>query len=296
MKQFTYSFTTTVEFSKPVTEHSFILRCLPSSRDNQEVWAEVKLDPAVPATLQRDNFGNNLVIGYIAQKHDHFSYTSAGTVIMGGEKGQLPNTVASVDPGALHSALVPGTFKAQLDANNSAPHPIFRFPSPLAKANDDMRAFACEVGVAKGTAPLEDPAALQTGCAELMHAIHQKFVYEPGSTTVTTTAAQAFDLGCGVCQDFTHVMIALLREWGLPTRYVSGITAGHGTTHAWAQAYFDGAWHGFDPTRDQETGDDYLTCAIGRDWQDCPVERGTFHTTEERAEQTQTIFMHMEEQ
>lgn len=293
MKRFNYSFTTTVEFSKPVTEHSFTLRCLPASRDAQEVWAQVELDPATPGNLQRDSFGNTLVIGYIPQKHSHFTYHSFGTVVTGGAPGQVPNTIASIDPGALHSGLVPGVPMMQEAASHGAPHPSFRFPSPLTQPSEGILEFARATGLEPGAAPLDDPAELRAGCVELMHAIHDGLGYEPGSTDVSTTAAEAFEQGCGVCQDFTHIMIAVLRAWGLPARYASGLTSGSGTTHAWAQTYVDGAWIGFDPTRDLEAGEDYLTLAVGRDWQDCPVERGTFHGT---ADQTQTVFMRMEEQ
>ena len=293
MKKYIYSYTTTIEFSRPVTEHSFVLRCLPSSRDAQEVWASVELDPAVPGSLQRDSFGNTLVLGYIPQKHDHFTYHSFGTVVVGSEGGMVPNTIASIDPGALHSGLVPGSPKSLKDANDRAPHPVFRFPSPLTHADDAMRAFAKKAGIMPGTAGFLGAEEQRAGAVELMHLIHSELDYEPGSTTVATTAAEAFAQGRGVCQDFTHIMIAILREWGLPARYASGFTVGCGTTHAWAQAYVDDAWLGFDPTRNKEAVEDYVVCSVGRDWSDCPIERGTFVGD---ADQTQTVFMRMEEE
>lgn len=65
-----------------------------------------------------------------------------------------------------------------------------------------------------------------------------------------------------------------------------------GATHAWAEIYYEGAWHGFDPTRDCRTDASYLRFATGRDAADCPVEQGTFYGL---ADQTQTVFMRVKE-
>ena len=125
-----------------------------------------------------------------------------------------------------------------------------------------------------------------------MHEVHGALRYEPGSTDVSTTASAALAQGRGVCQDFAHVMVAALRAGGVPARYASGLTLGEGATHAWAQAWVGNAWVGFDPTRDALCDDGYLVCAVGRDWSDCPIERGTFRG---EASQTQTIHMEMTE-
>lgn len=71
-----------------------------------------------------------------------------------------------------------------------------------------------------------------------------------------------------------------------------GLTVGEGATHAWAEIYYEGAWYGFDPTRDCRTDASYLRFATGRDAADCPVEQGTFYGL---ADQTQTVFMRVKE-
>ena len=95
-----------------------------------------------------------------------------------------------------------------------------------------------------------------------------------------------------MCQDYAHVFIALARLAGWHTRYCMGLTVGEGATHAWAEIYYEGAWHGFDPTRDCRTDASYLRFATGRDAADCPVEQGTFYGL---ADQTQTVFMRVKE-
>ena len=135
------------------------------------------------------------------------------------------------------------------------------------------------------------PSQLHT-CQLLMDAIHKHMEYVSGSTTVQTTAQEAFAQAQGVCQDYAHIMAALLRQSGIPARYVCGLTAGEGKTHAWVDAHLDGIWVGFDPTRNCMTDESYLALNVGRDWSDCPIERATFQGF---AEQTQTVFAQMEE-
>ena len=66
-----------------------------------------------------------------------------------------------------------------------------------------------------------------------------------------------------MCQDYAHVFIALARLAGWHARYCMGLTVGEGATHAWAEIYYEGAWHGFDPTRDCRTDASYLRFATG---------------------------------
>jgi transglutaminase-like putative cysteine protease len=104
--------------------------------------------------------------------------------------------------------------------------------------------------------------------------------YTRGVTGVSTTAAEAFALGGGVCQDYAHVMLALCRLCGLPARYVSGHLLGEGATHAWIEVLLpdgDGAVaHAFDPTHGVRTGLRHLTVATGRDYADVAPTSGTF--------------------
>ena len=99
-----------------------------------------------------------------------------------------------------------------------------------------------------------------------------QLVYEPGATDVSTTASGALDLGRGVCQDFVHVAIALLRACGIPARYASGYLHPNddaligdtvtGQSHAWLEAWL-GAWYAVDPTSGSEVGDRHVLVARG---------------------------------
>lgn len=120
-----------------------------------------------------------------------------------------------------------------------------------------------------------------------------RLAYAPGATGVATTAAQAFHNGRGVCQDFAHVYLALARQAGLAARYVNGLPQGEGVSHAWCEVWLDGFWTGIDPTRLQWTDEGYLRFGAGRDFGDCPIERGVFLGS---ARQEQQVFMRVSQQ
>ncbi len=280
MKTLEYRFTTTVEFSGPVREHVFVLRCLPYRQPGISVISEhVEVGPDAISSRQRDSLGNELVVGSIRKPHDRISYVSEGVVRVGA-------TIAQ-----------PGSQGAQ-----DCFHPLYKYPSELARANETMLEWAhgagctfeefLEFGDSSQPNTTDETNAKLLTFERLGTTVHHFMAYEPGATSVSTTAAEAFDARSGVCQDFAHIMIAILRAHGIPARYVSGLAVGQGTTHAWAQAFIDGAWHGYDPTRDTRVDDTYLPLAVGRDWSDCPIERGSFWGL---VDQTQTVFMTMSE-
>lgn len=91
------------------------------------------------------------------------------------------------------------------------------------------------------------------------------------------SAETAFARREGVCQDYSHVMLSLLRMEGIPARYVTGMMVGEGASHAWVEAQCCGYWYGFDPTNDLLVDDSYIRAACGRDSADCDIIRGTFY-------------------
>jgi transglutaminase-like putative cysteine protease len=113
--------------------------------------------------------------------------------------------------------------------------------------------------------------------------VYQSMTYRYDITGVRTTAAEALALGCGVCQDYAHVMLALCRACGLPSRYVSGHLLGQGGTHAWVEVVIptrdgtgDAIAHAFDPTHASRGGLGYVTVAVGADYSDVAPTSGTY--------------------
>lgn len=132
--------------------------------------------------------------------------------------------------------------------------------------------------------------------------IPQRFVYEVGATDAATPIEEVIRLGAGVCQDFAHIFLALLRRWGFHARYVSGYFFSDTpetprieaeAMHAWVEVYRPGiGWVGLDATHGQYTDDRYVTVGYGRDYDDVRPIRGiirgeTEQTHASRLEMTQ---------
>jgi transglutaminase-like putative cysteine protease len=153
-------------------------------------------------------------------------------------------------------------------------------PSKFAVASHVLREFTDAHNLTK---PEGDPL---TALRRLNKAIYDAFDYEQGVTQVHSPIDTALNAKRGVCQDFAHIMIAIARSWGIPTRYVSGYLhhrrkgqdrSGEDATHAWVEAYLPSlGWLGFDPTNNIEAGERHIRVAVGRDYADVPPTRGTF--------------------
>jgi transglutaminase-like putative cysteine protease len=112
--------------------------------------------------------------------------------------------------------------------------------------------------------------------------VYTSLTYRHGVTGVRTTAAEALAVGSGVCQDYSHVMLAMCRACELPARYVSGHMLGQGGTHAWVEVILpagggiDAVAHAFDPTHAGRAGLGYVTIATGRDYADVAPTSGSY--------------------
>jgi transglutaminase-like putative cysteine protease len=109
--------------------------------------------------------------------------------------------------------------------------------------------------------------------------------YEIGATDVTTPADSALSHGKGVCQDFAHLSLGILRSMGIPARYVSGYLypmedgaigeAQQGQGHAWIE-WWCGTWMAWDPTHGIPVGHRHVTVGRGRDYADVPPLKGIY--------------------
>ena len=148
-------------------------------------------------------------------------------------------------------------------------------PSPLTSADDRIQRAAEQ---------LADSAEWGLPLADTINDwVYQSMTYQHGVTGVRTTAAEALALGSGVCQDYAHVMLAVSRACGLPSRYVSGHLLGQGGTHAWVEVVLptnDGTGEAvastFDPTHASRGGLGYVTIAVGGDYLDVAPTSGTY--------------------
>ena len=117
--------------------------------------------------------------------------------------------------------------------------------------------------------------------------IYTHFEYKKGITTVESTIDEVWKLRSGVCQDFAHILLVMLRLTNIPARYVSGYICpkkngmrGEGATHAWVEAYipFYG-WLGLDPTNNSLVNEAHVRLAVGKNFSDCSPVKGTYRGT-----------------
>ena len=122
---------------------------------------------------------------------------------------------------------------------------------------------------------------------KLCEYIYNNFSYQKGITTIETTVDEIWKLRSGVCQDFAHILLVMLRLLGMPARYVSGYVCpsrdgmrGEGATHAWVEVYIPYyGWLGLDPTNNCVVNDTHVRLAVGRNFSDCSPVKGTYRGT-----------------
>jgi transglutaminase-like putative cysteine protease len=135
--------------------------------------------------------------------------------------------------------------------------------------------------VLKINQPWKSVAAIVQECSQY---IYQYFKYIKGITDIETTVDEILQHKSGVCQDFAHVMLQVLRTLGIPSRYVSGYICpnkngmrGEGATHAWVEAWLPAqGWAGIDPTNNVWVTNTHIPLAVGRNFGECSPVLGTF--------------------
>lgn len=235
-----------LEFSDPVEDQYFVLRCIPRDTDRQRlIGLDTEVGPHTAVYRDTDGLGNHMLYGLIRQPHSSFTLAVSGKVETTGslyEEYEDPSDIG------LQRYLAPSGYTQ---------------PGP------ELISLYRELA---GTAPDDDYGRM----LHFGRYVRDNMTYVPGSTDVHTTAEEAVSLRKGVCQDYAHVLTALLRMAGIPARYVTGLMRGEGESHAWVEANCRGYWYGIDPTNDMLVDDSYIKFTHGRDYEDCMVSRGIF--------------------
>jgi transglutaminase-like putative cysteine protease len=253
-----FQYQTELVFSSPASDHQFLLRILPHNDNRQQITNLSRhIDPA-PDTLWQtvDSFGNNALAGQISAPHNYFRFGIEGSAEVSDEPY----------------------------IESGEPPRILLYPTELTRAHQGLTDFYNDI---KLSAPKDKLDRIQ----HFSHAVHARLRYERGATVNSTSAAQAFDIGKGVCQDYTQILLAILRLDKIPCRYAAGLASGYGETHAWAEAWIKNIYCAVDPTRDKLIDGDYIAVSRGRDYADSSIERGVFTGL---CRGTQTISLNME--
>ncbi|MBA3874945.1 MAG: transglutaminase family protein [Anaerolineae bacterium] len=157
-------------------------------------------------------------------------------------------------------------------AISASEHAYFLQPSTLTTPNRQIKNIARELQQEAYT-----PHELAQSINDYVYSVMQ---YAANVTTVETTASEALEIEHGLCQDYSHVMLAICRAAGLASRYVSGHLLGEGGSHAWVEVLLPDdnglSAFAFDPTNNRVPHLGYITVAVGRDYHDVSPTSGSF--------------------
>jgi transglutaminase-like putative cysteine protease len=258
---------TRFRYTAPVRESVMELRMQPRSEGPQTLRSfQITTNPRAQLYAYTDHLGNAVYHFNLLREHEELRI-EVQAVVEFANIAPLPERAGEDE-------------WARLDpARLSDDHFDMLGPSRFAKPSPDLVTFMKIADIQK---PMGDPlSAVKT----LMRAIYDSFEYESGVTQVHSPIEQTLIGRRGVCQDFSHIMIAVARQWGIPARYVSGYMYHRGNrdrseadaTHAWVEAWIPSlGWVGFDPTNNVMAAERHVRAAVGRDYADVPPTRGTF--------------------
>ena len=257
---------TRFRYSAPISESFMELRMQPRTESTQHcVWFDLSIKPRTRLTSYRDHLGNLIHHFDLPGHHTQLAIKSEAVVEIA--PWTLPESLGAEAWEELDALVADGDYWEML------------MPSHFASPTDLLGKLARELDVRRR----DDPLGL---LRQLTAGLHEAFEYAPQATKVDSPIDEALGNRRGVCQDFAHIMIALVRGLRIPCRYVSGYLfhrvedqdrSAEDATHAWVEASLPGlGWVGFDPTNNLIASERHIRVAIGRDYGDVPPTRGVF--------------------
>lgn len=264
---FSIRYLTEYRYETPVEDNLNVLRVMPATTSTQRCEeSTLRVEPPARLSRHRDYFGTEVIEFGIAAPHDRLAIEARARV----------STAEPPAPGE-------GSWEAVAAAAYREVGAEFLLDSGRVSSDGLVGELVSQTG---SESPL---ATLRT----LVDVVPDRFEYQPGSTYVGSTVEDLLAGGAGVCQDFVHLSLVLLRHRGIAARYVSGYlfaaSAEDGTesvevaTHAWVEALLppgegagEAAWVGADPTNRQLTGERYVKIGHGRHYGDLPPIKGIY--------------------
>ncbi len=254
-------------YSKPVSESVMEVRMHPRSDSNQRCLTfSLSVSPRCRVFSYRDHLSNNVHHFDIPGQHGQLVII-AESLVEYQPLAEIPAFLALDAWKELDAIVAEGDYWEML------------LPSEFAIPTPALEELARKLDVTRR----EDPMVL---LRELNNRLYDYFSYSPRTTRVDSPIDEALESKQGVCQDFAHIMIALVRQLGIPCRYVSGYLyhrqedkdrSTSDATHAWVEALLPHlGWVGFDPTNALIAGNRHIRTALGRDYADVPPTRGIF--------------------
>lgn len=272
--RFHITHTTRYGYADPASESYMEARIAPPTNAAQTILRrELTITPATPVSTYQDYFGNT--VEYLSIIHRHPELVLAVECEVETHPERVP--AAAVD---LSIAEARQIYRTQLLDR-------YDFLRPSAGVQFSKAVFALSNRLFRTSDQLGEAVH------GLMRWVHQGFKYKAGVTSVSTTVEEALELRSGVCQDFAHVMIAILRSAEIPARYVCGYIEtdrqraamekgeqeliGAAESHAWVEIGLpNGDWLALDPTNNIPVGPRHVVVSVGRDFHDVSPTRGVF--------------------
>ncbi|MFT4199371.1 transglutaminase family protein [Gordonia sp. (in: high G+C Gram-positive bacteria)] len=255
--------TTGFTYTAPVTSSFNEARITPRSDARQSVIVDhVDTSPGARQFRYTDYWGTAVTVFDLHSPHDRLEVV--GTAVVETEDEARAAETTAVDWVQLRHGSVVDEYDEMLRPTVYTPH------------TPELADFARSA--AHGLKPA---AAAETVVAR----VHDAMTYERGTTEVHSTAADAWHHRKGVCQDYAHITLAMLRSLGIPSRYVSGYLhpldnadigeAVEGESHAWIEVW-TGGWWGIDPTNNKFIDDHHVSVGTGRDYADLTPIKGIY--------------------
>ncbi|MCU1343523.1 MAG: transglutaminase domain protein, partial [Candidatus Acidoferrum typicum] len=262
---------TEFRYDRPVSESYNEVRLRPMHDDTQSCLSfRLITNPASRGTSYRDAFGNWVHQFNILPEH-HSLKIEAESVVLAHEAAIPPANSMKLSELDSHREELEEAYLDFVVPTGYVPH--------VAKL-DELITAACQTCDGSISGFVQAASDL----------IHQRFEYVKGATHVNSSIEDSLSLGAGVCQDFAHLLLGVVRKRGLPARYVSGYLVpesasapdaklqeviGGYASHAWAEVYLpDSGWIGLDPTLGLPLGLQHVRVAYGRDYGDVAPVRG----------------------
>lgn len=254
--------------------NSYNLLCLKPISDEGQSCREfsLKLHPeCAHLEPQTDWFGNHKLLAHLPQSHQEFFVEAFSEVSVWPQKSNVHSPLKWQEAAPLHHAPLSSDLQALLCSK----------PSPLVPTHLKSKAYQELVQ------SISEPSLTVTELAQtLSEQIYYTFCYDPEFSSITTPLLDVVEHQRGVCQDFAHLGISVLRSLGLASRYVSGYLetkpppgqprlVGADASHAWFEVFCpQTGWHGFDPTNNLRPSGQHIVLARGRDYSDVMPLKG----------------------
>ena len=261
---------TAYQYDAPVHESFNEVRLRPMSDDHQTcLQFDLGIDPPATVITFVDYYGNAVHDFSVPYLHDHLMIEATSDVVTFADVEQPLGGPPAGEP---DRSPVIGSLAA--DVGFSDDHAEFLAPSTYVALRDGSADVAAAL-LAMGP----DVTAYGFLRSATAH-VRERLTYQIGATTVHSQVAEVLEGGSGVCQDFSHLLISICRHAGLPARYVSGYlgdVTDSEASHAWVEAFVPPyGWVGMDPTAGGPCTGRHVKIAVGRDYADVTVVRGTY--------------------